>query len=149
MRNDLERRGIGVRMETNAAIEVWADRPQLKQILINLVRNAAESMSAGGVLTLGVREGASSWLRRTQAMVLIEVADTGTGIPPEVEPRIFDPFYSTKEGGSGLGLSIAARIAELHGGHLQYTTRAGLGTTFTVVLPKPTLHERENTVDRG
>jgi signal transduction histidine kinase len=149
LRNDLERRGIGVRLETNAVIEVWADRPQLKQILINLVRNAAESMTAGGVLTLGVREGAASWLRRTQAMVLLEVGDTGAGIPPEIEPRIFDPFYSTKEGGSGLGLSIAARIAELHGGHIQYTTRAGQGTTFTVVLPKPTLHERENTVDRG
>ncbi|MCL4179239.1 MAG: hypothetical protein KJ072_16040 [Verrucomicrobia bacterium] len=149
LRSDLDRRGIEVRLEADPAIEVSVDRPQLKQVLINLVRNAAESMGQGGTLTLGVREGAASWLRRAQAMVLLEVADTGKGIPAEVEPRIFDPFFSTKEGGSGLGLSIAARIAELHGGHIQYATRPGRGTTFTVVLPKPTSHERENPADRG
>jgi signal transduction histidine kinase len=62
------------------------------------------------------------------------VADDGKGIPPEVEKRLFDPFFSTKETGTGLGLPIAARIVEKHGGMLQYQTRPGHGTTFGVVL---------------
>jgi signal transduction histidine kinase len=148
LRADLDRHGIRVEVDAATAVEVRVDRNQLKQVLINLVRNAADSMGEDGRLTLAVREGAAKWLRRTQAVVLIEVTDTGKGIPAEVEPRIFDPFYSTKDGGSGLGLSIAARIAELHGGHIQYATRPGHGTTFTVVLPKPTTHEREDSADR-
>jgi signal transduction histidine kinase len=148
LRVDLDRGGIAVRVDAAPAIEVRVDRHQLKQVLINLIRNAAESMNGGGVLTLSVREGAANWLRRTQAVVLIEVTDTGKGIPAEVEPRIFDPFHSTKDGGSGLGLSIAARIVELHGGHIQYATRPGQGTTFTVVLPKRTSDEREDSADR-
>lgn len=137
MRDELERRGIRVGVEASAAVEVRVDRHQLKQVLINLVRNASESMMEGGLLTMRVREGAGSWFQRRQAVVLMEVSDTGEGIPSEIEPKIFDPFYSTKEGGSGLGLSIAARIAELHGGHIQYATVPGRGTTFTIVLPKP------------
>ena len=73
--------------------------------------------------------------RETDAVVL-EVSDTGNGIPPEVEKRLFDPFFSTKETGTGLGLPIAARIVEKHGGMLQYQTRPGHGTTFGVVLPR-------------
>ena len=68
--------------------------------------------------------------------VILEVSDTGKGIPPEVEKRLFDPFFSTKETGTGLGLPIAARIVERHGGTLQYQTRPGHGTTFGVVLPR-------------
>jgi len=62
------------------------------------------------------------------------VSDDGKGIPPEVEKRLFDPFFSTKETGTGLGLPIAARIVERHGGMLQYQTRPGHGTTFGVVF---------------
>ena len=69
-------------------------------------------------------------------MVILEVSDTGKGIPPEVEKRLFDPFFSTKETGTGLGLPIAARIVERHGGTLQYQSRPGHGTTFGVVLPR-------------
>ena len=68
--------------------------------------------------------------------MILEVSDTGKGIPPEVEKRLFDPFFSTKETGTGLGLPIAARIVERHGGTLQYQTRLGHGTTFGVVLPR-------------
>jgi signal transduction histidine kinase len=73
------------------------------------------------------------------------VSDTGKGIPPEAEKRLFDPFFSTKETGTGLGLPIAARIVERHGGMLQYQTRPGHGTTFGVVLPR----EHEQTAERA
>ena len=69
------------------------------------------------------------------AVAILEVADTGKGIPPEVGKRLFDPFFTTKEAGTGLGLPIAARIVEKHGGTLQYQTRVGRGTTFGIVLP--------------
>jgi len=149
LREDLERHGIGVRVQADAEVEVHADRSQLHQVLINLVQNARDSMNGGGQLTLAVRAGAASWLRRARGLVLVEVTDTGQGIPADVEPRIFDPFFTTREGGSGLGLSIAARIAELHGGHLQYATRPGAGTTFTLVLPSAASHEGSHTVNRG
>jgi len=71
-------------------------------------------------------------------LLILEVADTGKGIPAEVERRIFDPFFSTKESGTGLGLPIAARIVEKHGGQLQYETQRNRGTTFSVVLPRST-----------
>jgi len=64
------------------------------------------------------------------------VSDTGKGIPPEIEKRLFDPFFSTKETGTGLGLPIAARMVEKHGGKLEFQTQLGHGTTFSVVLPR-------------
>ena len=72
---------------------------------------------------------------RDGEVVILEVADTGKGIAPEVEKRLFDPFFSTKETGTGLGLSIAARIVQRHGGALQYQTQITRGTTFGIVLP--------------
>jgi signal transduction histidine kinase len=73
--------------------------------------------------------------------VVLEVADTGKGIPPDVQKRLFDPFFTTKEGGTGLGLPIAARIVEKHGGELHYQTQANRGTVFSVVLPRTNEHE--------
>jgi len=64
------------------------------------------------------------------------VADTGKGIAPEVEKRLFDPFFTTKESGTGLGLPIAARIVQKHGGILQYQSQVDQGATFGVVLPQ-------------
>ena len=77
--------------------------------------------------------------RETDAVIL-EVSDNGQGIPPEVQKRLFDPFFSTRETGTGLGLPIAARIVEKHGGLLQYQTWPGHGTTFGVVLPREMDH---------
>jgi signal transduction histidine kinase len=67
---------------------------------------------------------------------VLEVVDNGKGILPEVEKRLFDPFFTTKEAGTGLGLPIAARIVEKHGGMVQYHTCPGHGTTFGIVLPR-------------
>jgi CheY-like chemotaxis protein len=72
--------------------------------------------------------------------VVLEVRDTGTGIPPEIQPRVFEPFFSTKtrEHGSGLGLSISADIVRKHGGEISFTTAPGRGTRFRVALPRRT-----------
>ena len=101
------------------------DPRQIKQVLLNLVRNAAESIGGAGTVTLRVREGAGVLRERHEPCVMIDVIDTGAGIPPEVQKRLFDPFFSTKETGTGLGLSIAARIVEAHGGALKFETQPG------------------------
>jgi len=132
-------RGIELKLELAEEAEVRADPRQLKQVLLNLLRNAAESITGSGTIILRVRSGPCVIRDRRTPCVFMEVADTGGGIPPEVQKRLFDPFFSTKETGTGLGLSIAARIIEAHGGALKFETRPASGTTFTIMLPR---HER-------
>lgn len=116
--------------------EVTVDSQQIKQVLINLVQNAAESIGENGTIKLRTRLGAHRLANGSVDSVVLEVEDTGKGISPEVEKRLFDPFFTTKDSGTGLGLSIAARIVEKHGGALQYQTQINRGTTFGVVLPR-------------
>lgn len=100
------------------------DREKIKQVFINLVRNAIEAMPEGGTLTLACRHQGPQ--------VEIDVADTGIGIPPNLD--VFDFFLTTKRGGTGLGLPIARRLIEAHGGTLTYVSEPGRGTVFTVRL---------------
>jgi signal transduction histidine kinase len=113
---------------------IQADRQQLRQVLLNLFTNAADAMPAGGVLTARVRPGE---LPGGGPAVVIEVADTGTGIAPEHLGRVFDPFFTTKEEGkgTGLGLAICKRIVEQHQGRLQIDSELGRGTTVRITLP--------------
>jgi signal transduction histidine kinase len=106
---------------------VVADRDHLKQVLLNLMLNAVQAMTAGGALSLEA-EGARD-------AVTVTVADTGPGIAPEALPRIFDPYFTTKPGGLGLGLTIARRIVEAHGGTLAVESEPGRGSRFRVSLP--------------
>src|SRR5262245_56326055 len=119
------------------------DAARIKQVVINLVRNAVEAIEGKGTVTLRVRADNARLNGQMRAVIIFEVADTGKGISADVEKRLFDPFFTTKEAGTGLGLSIAARIVEKHGGRLQYQTRVGHGTTFGLMLPQ------EPIVDRG
>lgn len=135
---ELEKRGIELRTEPGETAWVEVDREQLKQVLLNLVQNAAESMPQGGRVTIRCRAGIARVARRSVPVAIIEVADTGRGIAPGGEERIFDPFFTTKESGSGLGLSIAARIVEQHDGYLQCQSQPETGTVFSVVLPRRT-----------
>ena len=135
---ELTQAGIQLVLDAQTAAPVQADAAQLKQVLINLVKNAVESMGRGGTLTLRTRRDRRALAQRETEVVVLEVGDTGKGIPPEVGKRLFDPFFSTKESGTGLGLSIAARIITKHGGAIQYQSRANHGTTFWVVLPVST-----------
>ncbi len=136
MSPNLERRGVQLVVESNTELHIRADSGHLKQVLINLVRNGAEAIDGTGTVTLRSRAARAPVAGGEADAVILEVSDTGKGIPSEVEKRLFDPFFSTKETGTGLGLPIAARIIERHGGTLQYQTRPGHGTTFGVVLPR-------------
>jgi signal transduction histidine kinase len=127
--DEVAKREIDLRVETHAgAPPLRADANQLKQVLINLIINAAESISGPGCITLRVRRDELPLQGNPQKVVVLEVQDTGSGIPPEVRPRLFDPFFTTKPSGTGLGLSMAIRVLERHGGTLQYQTEPGCGT---------------------
>ena len=104
------------------------DPAQLKQALVNLVKNAMQAMTKGGTLTLTTGATAEN--------VWIAIGDTGSGIPAEQLNRIFQPFQTTKERGSGLGLMVVQRIVRDHGGRIDFESRVGEGTTFTLWLPR-------------
>jgi signal transduction histidine kinase len=107
------------------------DGGQIRQCLINLVRNAADAVVAKGEgrVTIRTRE------RPAQKRIEIDVEDNGIGIAPELLPKLFDPFFSTKEGGNGLGLALTQQIVRDHGGDLRVESTVGKGTTFTVSVP--------------
>ncbi len=130
VREDLA--GKGVKLSTDLALGdpiAQIDAGQIRQCLINLVRNAADAVAVNGGGTVTLRT------RALGARVEIAVEDNGVGIPSDVRPRLFDPFFSTKEGGSGLGLALTQQIVRDHGGDLRVESAVGRGTTFTVSLP--------------
>ncbi|MBI3182967.1 MAG: HAMP domain-containing protein [Myxococcales bacterium] len=107
---------------------VWADPAQLEQVFLNICLNACQAMN-GHPGTLSVRTG----LRAER--VTVEVSDTGPGIPLEIRSNIFKPFFTTRQGGNGLGLAISERIVAEHGGHIAFSCPPEGGTVFTVALP--------------
>jgi signal transduction histidine kinase len=109
---------------------VRGDENQLRAVFLNLVRNAREAMPGGGRLEVAVR--------REGEEVVASLRDTGGGIPPEVLTRIFEPFYSTKERGTGLGLAFSQQVVQEHGGRLECDSVMGRGTVFSVRLPAVT-----------
>ena len=133
LRPEIENRGVT--MKTKLARNLTAtpvDATQLQQVLVNLVKNAVQAMTIGGTLTLQTGENPDS--------VWVSVTDTGGGIPQEQINRIFEPFYTTKKKGSGLGLMIVQRIVRAHNGRIELDSHVGRGTTFKIWLP---LHERK------
>jgi signal transduction histidine kinase len=136
MSSSLDPARVQLLLEPGPELLVFIDPSLIKQVLINLVRNAVEAIEQQGAVTLRVRAGRMNLQGKDCPVAILEVADTGKGISPEVGKRLFDPFFTTKEAGTGLGLPIAARIVEKHGGVLQYQTRVGHGTVFGIVLPQ-------------
>jgi signal transduction histidine kinase len=132
----LAKNNIRLLLEDSAPLSVNVDGEQMKQVLINLVQNAADSIGHNGAITLRARADRKPLAQGETDVVILEVADTGPGIAPEVEKRLFDPFFTTKPEGTGLGLSIAACIVQKHGGALQYQTLVNHGTTFGIILPR-------------
>jgi len=108
--------------------EVAADESQIRQALLNLVRNAKEAMPQGGRIRVAVGLVASGWVR-------LAVGDSGPGISPENLSKIFDPFFSTKEKGTGLGLALVQQIVSDHGGRIEVDLPPSGGTTFAILLP--------------
>ena len=131
----LQRHSVMVKQEGVVDTPFLADPLQLKQVLINLIQNASDSIGEKGTITLRARQGQSILGGQSVKSVILEVEDTGSGMAPEVQERLFDPFFSTKESGTGLGLAIAAKIIDQHKGTLDFETRLGHGTKFRVILP--------------
>jgi signal transduction histidine kinase len=128
LRPELEKRGVTVDARLDGALPaVSADESQLRQALLNLMRNAAEAMPSGGTLVVT----AHALDPRT---VELTIGDSGEGIAAENLPKIFDPFFSTKEGGTGLGLALTQQIIVEHGGRIEVSSEPGHGTTFVVRL---------------
>ncbi len=129
---ELDNRGVAVKTKLARGLTATpVDATQLQQVLVNLVKNAMQAMTKGGTLSLQTGE--------TPESVWVSVSDTGGGIPEEQISRIFEPFYTTKKKGSGLGLMIVQRIVRAHEGRIELESHVGRGTTFRVWLP---LHER-------
>jgi PAS domain S-box-containing protein len=110
-----------------------ADPAQLQQILLNLCVNARDAMPEGGRLSIVVANGGAAGLPLDQ--VVIRVTDTGEGMPPEVQRRVFEPFYTTKAHGTGIGLATVHAIVKRHGGTIEVDSEVGRGTEFRVSLP--------------
>ncbi len=126
---ELQAARIEVRRELTPGLpSVRGDEGQLRAVILNLLRNSREAMPRGGTVTVRTR-------RASGGSVEIEVSDTGGGIPPGDLTRIFEPFYSTKERGTGLGLAFAQQVVKEHGGAIRCESVVGQGTTFTIRLP--------------
>ncbi len=127
-RPQIEQAKVAAALECPASVPpVLADRQLLKQALLNLVLNACAAMPGGGRLTIS--------LRRAGEMAEASIADTGRGIPPEARQKIFQLFFTTRPGGSGIGLATAFRIVQLHNGSIDFDSEVERGTTFRVQLP--------------
>jgi PAS domain S-box-containing protein len=127
VRRDPVAHGVEISAQ-GAEVSVLADGELVRATVLNLLLNAAQAMAAGGgqiVVTTSRRDG----------IALVEIRDTGPGIPAEIREQIFEPFFTTKARGGGLGLPIAKRTAELHGGALTLECPAGGGTAVTMSLP--------------
>jgi PAS domain S-box-containing protein len=109
------------------ALTVRVDPDLMKQAVLNLVLNGLQAMSHGGRLTLAAR--------REEETIITEVRDQGTGIPPEVQEKVFELYFTTKQGGSGIGLSQTYQIMQWHYGSVEFDSIAGTGTTFRLRLP--------------
>jgi len=106
---------------------VEIDETQFKQALINLLVNARQVLHEGGCVTVRTRAGSSG-------EAIIEIEDNGPGVPAEMRDRVFEVFYSSRGGGTGLGLPIARQIVERHGGTIELQSTTGKGTTFRISL---------------
>jgi PAS domain S-box-containing protein len=156
-----------IKIQTRLSKDLWsivADPTQLHQVLLNLCVNARDAMPNGGVLTIAAEnvlldlpEPNSTREAKPQPHLMIVVADTGTGIDPEIREKIFDPFFTTKEigKGTGLGLSTSLGIVKSHGGFINVYSEPGIGTVFKVyipamsVLPEMSLQTEEERLPRG
>jgi signal transduction histidine kinase len=124
-----EETGVEASVESDGAVpEVLGDRESLRSVFTNLIINGMQSMGGEGG-RLAVR------LSSEDGFVRVRVSDTGGGIPPDNLPKIFEPYFSTKETGTGLGLAIVKKAVDDHGGHIAVESKQGEGTTFTVTLP--------------
>jgi signal transduction histidine kinase len=134
-----QRQGVAIAREVDDLLPpILADASGLRSCVLNLVSNALQAMPGGGLLTVEAQAVADA----ESPTVAIRVRDTGEGMTPDVRARLFDPYYTTREGGLGLGLSITARIVRQHGGRIRVQSEPGKGSCFEIELPAPCEPER-------
>jgi PAS domain S-box-containing protein len=127
-RPSIDKAGLDLRVDLPTEFpSVFIDRQLIHQAMLNLVLNASEFTAPGGRITLG--------LRRSGESAVISVADSGKGISPEDQKKIFQLFFTTRPGGSGIGLANTFRFVQLHNGQIEFDSELGRGTTFRVELP--------------
>jgi two-component system sensor histidine kinase HydH len=108
-------------------VKVMVESDRIFQVLLNLLKNGLQAMPDGGELRVE--------LEQTATAARIRISDTGVGIPPENIAHIFEPFWTSKARGTGLGLALCRKVAHEHGGSLTVESRVGAGTNFTLTLP--------------
>jgi two-component system, sporulation sensor kinase E len=130
VRPELDQAGVKVESELSPSVPLLLiDSRYIKQALLNLIKNAIAAMPSGGALRLETL--------RSGEEVLVRVSDTGTGIPEQIMDKIFEPYFTTKPFGTGLGLTIVFKIIKEHFGDISVSSRMGEGTTVTLALPMP------------
>jgi len=129
MEIEAKEKGIIIEKEIVGNFQIKIDREEMKKALVNIILNGIQAMSSGGKMNL------SGMLYSSGKEYIIRIKDSGPGIPEENLPRIFQPYFTTKEKGTGLGLAIAYRIINDHKGRIEVESEVGKGTTFTVRLP--------------
>lgn len=129
IKNEITNNKIDIIMKINDVPNVLMDKEQIEEVIINIVLNSIQAIDDNGeidIITLYMKEF---------DMVRIMICDNGIGIKDEDQENVFEPFYTTKENGSGLGLAICSRIIENHGGYINFKSKAGNGTKFSINLP--------------
>jgi signal transduction histidine kinase len=135
---DAARNGVTIRTELGTEpLSVNADSDLMKHALLNVVLNGVQAMEQGGTLDMIARHD--------ENRTTIEVRDHGKGIPPEIQDKVFNLFFTTKKSGSGIGLAVSYRVMQLHGGSLSFESRNGEGTWFRLNLPIATRQTQERT----
>ena len=118
--------------------QVYVDESQIEQVILNLFLNAVDAMPEGGKISITTaleKKKKPLGKNRLVELVCVKIKDTGYGIPVEKQEKIFNPFYTTKSDGVGLGLSISTRLLEENGGTIEVESKLGKGSLFTVYLP--------------
>ncbi|CAM3334652.1 HAMP domain-containing sensor histidine kinase [Shewanella pealeana] len=146
VRHSIQKQQVVLNQELNASYPIQVNRPQLLQVLINLVVNAAHAMNGKGQIWIRTYD----WVQRGEPVgVKIEVEDEGKGIPEEELNRIFDPFFTTRKDGTGLGLSLSYGIIKRIGGTIEVNSTVGKGSLFTIGLYHKAIEDQSNTPYEG
>jgi len=136
---------VQLRLQVSEELQVWADRSQLQQVLLNLLHNAADAMPDGGEVTVSADiQSGSDDTGSSFSMLCLKVSDQGGGMDEETRRHLFEPFWTTKPSGTGLGLATVYRIVEGHGGMVQVEPCPNGGTVVTVLLPMLEEEQGEN-----
>jgi signal transduction histidine kinase len=133
LRHRIESSNVDVKVIRQGKLpEILIDPEQIKEVFVNLIVNACEAIEMDGVIEI---HEAEDFTQSMGEVVIIRISDSGPGIPESIREKVLQPFFTSKEVGTGLGLSIVQRIIENHKGKLEFSSKEGAGTTFTITLP--------------